>query len=222
MEFFHVLNRGVDKRAIVIDDRDRVRFMHDLFAFNDADLVLHMRQPARHSEEQSKQRSWRARKLLVHIHAFCLMDNHYHLLLTEARDNGIPLFMQKLNMGYTKYFNEKYERVGTLWQSKYKSLRIARDAHFIYIPYYVHLNPLDYKHPEWREGKVVNPDHALKYLRTYRWSSHLDYLGIPNFPSITSRSEISSQLGKPAHYEREIRDIITSRLLAGSSVAIEQ
>ena len=107
MEFYHVLNRGVEKRNIVLDEKDQLRFLHDLYVFNDANATLNYILTKRHTEKQK-------RVLLVHLHAFCLMPNHYHLLLSPVRENGIPLFMKKLNMGYAKYFNEKYSRDGAL------------------------------------------------------------------------------------------------------------
>ncbi len=171
MEFWHLIGRGVDKRDIVLDDKDRVRFIHDLYVFNDLNptpnFVLHRRHEVVRKREE-----------LVNIHAFCLMNNHYHLLVTECIEGGIPLFMKKLNMGYTKYFNERNERSGALWQGKYKKVLIERDAHFLYIPFYIHLNPLDYTHPKWRKGDVKKTHDALESLVGYRWSSHLDYLGV--------------------------------------------
>jgi putative transposase len=214
MNFYHVLNRGVDKRRIVTDDRDRARFMHDLYAFNDKHASLHPHQPDRNAEKSK-------RELLVHIHAFALMPNHYHLLMSELSDGGISLFMQKLNMGYTKYFNERHDRNGTLWQGKYKKILIERDAHFMYIPFYIHLNPLDLVMPEWREGKVKNPRKALAHLRTYRWSSHMDYLGIKNFPSITNRREILGGFEKARAYEKEIISIISDPAISSQSTLLE-
>ncbi len=149
------------------------------------------------------------------------MDNHYHLLLSEAQERGVPLFMQKLNMGYAKYFNEKYERSGVLWQGPSKKILIQRDAHFLYIPYYIHLNALDYSHPEWREGKVRSVRKALEALRGYRWSSHLDYLGEKNFPSITERELLAGTIGTKGRYEKEIGSIITNPELAARGSALE-
>ncbi len=214
MELFHVLNRGVDKRDIVLDDRDRVRFMHDLFVFND-------QHPALHHKLSKRQEERRPRKLLVQIHSFCLMSNHYHLILSPVAENGIALFMKKLSMGYTKYFNERYSRSGALWQGKYKRIPLLNDAHFLYIPYYVHLNALDFTHPEWRTGGVRDTKEALSSLNKYRWSSHLDYNGIKNFPSITHRELLSPILGTPQAYEKEIRNIITNSDLAEHSATLE-
>lgn len=205
MELYHLLNRGVDKREIVSDDQDRVRFIHDLFVFNDAEIVKHDFQPERKNQT-------RERALLVHIHAFCLMKNHYHLLASEVVENGIPLFMKKLNMGYTKYFNERYKRTGTLWQGKYKKIHTQKDAHNIYLPYYIHLNPLDYSHPEWRQGKIKNPQEALSALNKYRWSSHLDYFDEKNFPSVSYRDHLREIVGSKKLYEKELINIMTAKI----------
>ena len=214
MELYHVLNRGVDKRDVVLDKRDRVRFLHDLFVFNDQQSTLHIKLPERHGEN-------RKRKLLVNIHAFCLMPNHYHLLLSPAIENGTALFMKKLSMGYTKYFNERHGRSGTLWQGRYKRILVEDDSHFLYLPYYVHLNALDLEYPEWRTGRVKDTLQALGYLNAYRWSSHLDYIGIKNFPSITQREFLSPHLGTRQEYEKEIVNIITNPELAEQSVVLE-
>ena len=128
------------------------------------------------------------RKLLVDIHCFCLMGNHYHLLLSPRVENGISRFMKKLNMGYAKYFNQKYKRKGALFEGRYKSVAINTESHFIHIPYYIHLNPLDFVSPDWRNRTIKNSKAAIEFLENYRWSSFLDYLGRKNFPSITNRS----------------------------------
>lgn len=201
MELFHLINRGVEKRAVVLDDHDRLRFIHDLFAFNDSHPSKHSKQPERNQETQR-------RKLLVHIHAYCLMNNHYHLLVSEKQKGGISKFMKKINMGYAKYFNQRYNRSGYLWQGKYKKVRVKDFAHNLYVPYYVHLNALDYTMPEWRQGSVQNLEAALQHLEAYRWSSHRDYLGERNFPSVIYFQELASFFGTPSVYKKNIKEII--------------
>ncbi len=213
MEFWHLIGRGVDKRDVVVDNHDRLRFVHNLYALNDRNatpnFVLNVR------------REDYLRVQLVDIHSYCLMENHYHLLVSERIENGISLFMQKINMGYTKYFNNRHERSGALWQGKYRKVLINRDAHFLYIPFYIHLNPLDYETPEWRKGETRNIGKALKSLLEYRWSSHLDYLGVRNFPSIIRKDVLSPILGTRAEYERTIAEIIQDSTLAQESEYLE-
>jgi putative transposase len=205
-KIFHVLNRGVDKRQIFMDNRDRFRFIHDLFEFNDANPVTDTLYTFKHSDIGRPKIEKRPRKLLVDILAFVLMPNHYHLLLMPRSDKALPLFMKKLNMGYAKYFNEKYDRTGALFQGKYKSVTIEKESHFIHIPYYIHLNPLDMKFPEWRERKLRNYRTATKFLDNYRWSSHLDYQGKKNFPSVTQREFLLGFFGGVAGYKNRIND----------------
>jgi putative transposase len=214
MDFWHLIGRGVDKRDVVMDDQDRVRFIHDLFVLNDVQQAPNYILNERKDEQRKRDR-------LIDIHAFCLMSNHYHLLVSEKVENGIPLFMHKLNMGYTKYFNKRYDRSGALWQGKHRKVLIERDAHFLYIPFYIHLNPLDYTHPEWRTGEVRDISGALDALQKYRWSSHLDYLNRHNFPSVTYRHEISPMLGTPSQYELAITELISKPDLAAGSEKIE-
>ena len=214
MEFWHLIGRGVDKRDVVLDDQDRVRFLHDLYVFNDLNPTPNFILNERHEED-------RKRECLVDIHAFCLMRNHYHLLVSERIEGGISFFMRKMNMGYTKYFNEKYERSGALWQGKYRKILIKRDAHFLYIPFYIHLNPLDYTYPAWRQGNVSSSGKAISELSNYRWSSYLDYIGVRNFPSLTRRGLLSEVIGSRKEQERTIRDIISNPNLAGESLRLE-
>ena len=205
-EIFHTLNRGVDKRKIFMDEQDYFRFIHDLFEFNDQN-------PLNNSTYRFRQQSKviarpyiekQPRKLLVNIHAFCIMPNHYHLLLSPKVEGGITKFMKKLNMGYARYFNEKYKRSGALFQGRYKSIVIEKDAHFIHLPYYIHLNPLDLIAPEWRDRKISNLNNAIKFLDSYRWSSHLDYAGKKNFPSVTQREFLMEFFGGSQNYNKTI------------------
>lgn len=117
------------------------------------------------------------RKLIIESLAFYLGGNHFHLMVKQIKEGGITLFMRKMGTGYTNYFNLKYERVGSLFQGPFKAALVKTDAHFIHLPFYIHLNALDSVMPEWRERKIPDVKKALRILETYRWSSHLDYLG---------------------------------------------
>ena len=103
-------------------------------------------------------------------------------------------------MGYTKYFNLKYERQGALFQGKYKHVLIEKENQFTYLPYYIHLNPLDLIAPEWREGKLNDPSKAQQFLEKYRWSSLSDYCGKKNFPSILNTGFLDRILAQQKIY----------------------
>ena len=204
MEIYHVLNRGVDKRTIFEDKQDHLRFIHDLYEFNNQERVgtTFHKFNKYGSDGKTAEVNKKPRQLLVDILAFCLMPNHYHLLLSPRVENGISLFMQKINMGYAKYFNKKNERTGVLFQGPYKYILISDETHFLHLPFYIHFNPLDLSHPEWRENEISNPKKTLEFLKTYRWSSHLDYLGVKNFPSILNMRILREILGNDNDYKK--------------------
>jgi len=208
-EIFHVLNRGVDKRKIFLDDRDYLRFIHDLFEFNDVNPALNIGRYLNGSQlndlrNQSISRT--PRKLIVEILAFCLMPNHFHLLLRQRMEGGITKFMRKLGIGYANYFNQKYERTGTLFQGRYKAVLVNREVHFIHLPYYIHFNPLDLLMLDWRTRKIKNYKKAVKFLESYRWSSHLDYIGKKNFPSVTQREFLLKIFGGVENYRKVVKN----------------
>ena len=203
-EIYHVYNRGVEKRKIFLEEADYLRFIHDIFEFNDSNPAQRFYMPASQFSEVGlpKIGQREPRKFLVEILAFCIMPNHFHLMLKQKVDDGIAKFMHKFGTGYANYFNLKYKRSGTLFQGKYKAIHIQRDAHFIYLPFYIHLNPLDMATPEWRDGKIDNISKAVEFLESYRWSSYLDYIGKKNFPSVTQREFLMDFFGGPERYKR--------------------
>lgn len=206
-EIYHIYNRGVEKRKIFLDDQDYFRFVHDLFEFNDeapAENIYYKLSEIK-SYEAKPRKVREPRKLIVEILAFCLMPNHFHLFIRQFKNNGITRFMHKLGTGYTMSFNQKYERVGSLFQGPFRAVLIDKEPHFYHLPYYIHFNPLDLKFPEWRERELKNYKEALKFLENYRWSSHLDYLGKKNFPSVTNREFLTKALGDSKKYKQNTR-----------------
>jgi len=187
MELYHALNHGVEKRNLFIDDGDRLRFVHDLYEFNDTAPAPEF---IKYREFVTPDiRTVRARERIVDIHGWCLMGNHYHLLLSERVDEGLTKFLRKLNIGFAMYYNERYKRSGTLFRGRTKRIRINTDAHFLHILHYIHLNPLDFlKGAEtWRTLEIKNSNKALSFLEKYRWSSYLDYCGTKNFSSVITK-----------------------------------
>lgn len=238
-EMYHIYNRGVEKRKIFLVDKDRFRFIHDLFEFNDvkpalpSNLYFSIRNPSNVSPEKisqcleveplniEKKREKttssilkRKRKLLVELLAFCLMPNHYHLLVRQKVNGGIVKFMHKIGTGYTVYFNQKNKRVGSLFQGRFKAAAIRSESHFISIPYYIHLNPLDLIAPKWKEKPIKNLMKSMKFLENYRWSSFPDYLNKKNFPSVTQREYLNDILGTPTQHKKDIKDWLIERDLS--------
>ena len=201
---YHIYNRGVENKNVFLDESDYFRFIHDLFEFNDELPVNNFTHFLNKEVGLHYIRERRPRKLLVEILTFCLMPNHFHLMVKQKSENGTPEFMRKLKTGYTNYFNQKYKRPGSLFQGKYKIVAIKEEAHFSYLPHYIHCNPLDLTMPDWRQRKIRNPREAMKFLEEYRWSSFLDYIGQKNFPSFTSREIILDYYGGQERYKKNL------------------
>lgn len=212
---YHVLSRGVDKRKIFLEEEDYLRFIHDLFEFNNQSPAFNTGHFFKNQyidlRSQYIARGREKREFLVKILAFTLMPNHYHLLLSPVVKDGITRFMRKLNIGYAKYFNQKYERKGTLFEGRYKSILITQESHFLHLPYYIHSNSLDLKFPEWRIGEIKNYKEAMKFLENYRWSSFPDYIGKENFPSITQREFLLEFFGGPEQYKKDTLNWLKER-----------
>ncbi|NYB74900.1 transposase [Sedimentibacter hydroxybenzoicus DSM 7310] len=132
---YHIMIRGNDKRIIFLDNEDRKRFISTLFE--------------KASEEN------------IRIYAYCLMNNHVHLLLHEEDDN-IAILMKRINVSYVYYFNKRYKRVGHLFQDRFKSEIVDNDDYLLAVVRYIHNNPV-------KAGIVSSPE---KYL----WSSYNDYI----------------------------------------------
>lgn len=189
-----------------MDKQDHLRFIHNLYELNNEDRVETTFYSFKEDPGLTDIASRKQRKKLVDIFAFCLMPNHYHLLLSPRIDGGIYKFMAKINIGYAKYFNKKYERVGALFQGRYKQVLVTDETHFLHLPFYIHFNPLDLSYPEWRENEISSPEKALEFLKSYRWSSHLDYLGIKNFPSVLNGKLLKEILGDGKDYKKLVEN----------------
>jgi len=187
-QYYHIYNRGVDKRQIFLQDKYYHRFIHDLYEFNDLNIVTnvnwrfndiqHYGSPAPIVKKE--------RKRLVDIVCFCLMPNHFHLILKQLIDNGISKFMHKLGTGYVNYFNEVQDRTGVLFEGRFKSILIENDEYLMHLSRYIHLNCIDLIDPKWKENGIKKWGNANEFLGSYKWSSYLDYIGKDNVPSVIS------------------------------------
>lgn len=160
-EYYHIYNRGVDKRDIFLDDRDRIRFIHS------AHLVNNFLEIPRLFDVQklSPPELLIAREPIVKIVAGCLMPNHFHLVLTPLQDGGVSKFLHKLGISYTMYFNKRNERSGRLFESTFKAKHVDRHEYASYLTQYIHFNPVELSQTK-SGGKIEE----------YPWSSLPVYL----------------------------------------------
>lgn len=167
-EWYHCYNRGVDKRAIFENEHDANRFLMLLYLSNGTKPVglYNFRRP-----EISKAFTQERGKPLAAIGAFCLMPNHYHLLVKETHEGGITALMRKIGTAYTMYFNAKYKRVGHLFSGQFRSRHVTDDRYFQKAIEYIHCNPAELYEPGWKSGKVRNMRLLERKLLDYPYSS---------------------------------------------------
>jgi putative transposase len=131
---YHVYNRGVEKRKIFLDEQDYSVFLN-----------LLKRHLSKEDQVDGRGIIYESYAGRIELQAFCLMPNHYHLLLYLNKDiKAITELMRRVGGTYTSYFNKKYDRVGPLFQSVFKASRIDSDPYLLHISRYIHRNPKDY------------------------------------------------------------------------------
>lgn len=173
-ERYHCFSRGIDKRITFQSEDDCRRFVQLLYLANDTkpierDNFYHLS----HDEIFFRPRSLP----IVSIAGYCLMRNHYHLLLHEIVENGTSLFMQKVGTGYTMYFNAKNQRVGNLFVKPFRSKHVGNDEYLCHVLQYIHLNPAETFEHEWKKGRVADRRRLQTRLISYPFSSLMDYFG---------------------------------------------
>src|SRR3989344_508075 len=202
MEFYHSYNRGVEKRKVFLENVDYFRAVHDIYEFNDKKAVVNIQ---RRCEGCSTPLISLVRDKLVSLGVWGLIPNHYHFFSYPLVDNGLPLFHKKFGGGFTNFFNTKYKRSGALFQGRYKKVLVADDRQALQLICYIHANPLDLWKPNWKENGLTSSEiqNALKFLeKDYRWSSHMDWWGIKNFPSLIDRNFMSRFFDSSEEYQK--------------------
>ncbi len=162
---YHVTSRGNEQKEIFKSRRDREQFLSYL---------------------ESSVTRYGAR-----IHAYCLMTNHYHLLL-ETPEGNLPQIMQHINGAYTNYYNTKRKRVGHLFQGRYKAILIEADEYLMELSRYIHLNPV-------RAGVSEKPEAHL-------WSSYMDYIGARPSPSWLCTETVKQHFGDSKQYRQFVEE----------------
>lgn len=155
-EYYHIFNRGVEKRKIFNKDKDYLRFLDSIIFFNTgkpAWVIKNLRQSG--IEDRPRQED-----KLVDIMVYCLNPNHFHFLLKENKKNGITRFMKKICTGYAMYFNKKYAHSGVLFQGRFKSVHMDSNDQLLYVSAYVNGN---------------SEVHGIEKASNYPWCSFPEY-----------------------------------------------
>jgi len=202
-EYYHVYSRGTDRREIFLDDNDKERFLRSLFLFN-ANKSFEFRDVKDIPFQNISRGNPRTA-----IGAFCLMPNHFHLLLRETEEGGISSFMGKLLTAYSMYFNKKYKRTGGLFEGTFRAEHVDSDNYLKYLFAYIHLNPVKLIEPEWKEKGIQDQKFAEDYLKKYRYSSYEDYMGAEREEYLILSKEVFPEYFDSDH---DFKDFITDWL----------
>jgi putative transposase len=189
--FYHIYNRGVDKQDIFLDIYDYQRMMDTLLIKNDSTTTI------KHGFRKSEIKKIILQEPYVKIHAFCLMTNHFHLLVEQKKQGGVSDYLQRVGNSYTKYFNAKYKRTGHIFESTFKDRIIESEKYLCHLSRYIHSNPHKY-------CKLKN---KFDYIKHYKWSSLRHYLGLEKI-KIVDDSIIRKYFQNIDEYEQYIFDYL--------------
>ena len=183
--FYHVYNRGSERRQIFGSRRDHQRFVKTINYYQ----FLGPKPKFSHFSQFQTFKPNPAKKI-VDVICFCLMPNHFHFLLKQLVDGGITEFVSKVSNSYTKYYNIKYNRVGPLMQGEFKSVLVESGEQLIHLSRYIHLNP---------RVSLITKD-----LDSYEWSSYKEYLG--EVGGFCAKQEILSLFKNKEAYQQFVLD----------------
>lgn len=217
-EYYHIYNRGNSKQKIFLDDKDRERFLKLLYLCNSKQRI-----DFNNDIVKKKINAWDLEKgeSIINIGVWVLMPNHFHLYITPTNktdawrpsENAVTYFMHRVLTAYSKYFNAKYHRTGSLFEGKFKSVHMENDVQAKYLFSYIHLNPIKLINPKWKEQGIKNRRETIKFLNSYKWSSYLDYsetIRVEN--KIINRLDFLNYFGSKDSFKEEIFDWIKTKL----------
>lgn len=171
--YYHVFNRGVNKRYIFKSKFEYSRFVLSLKFYNSLEYPIRFSMFTKLASDQ-RQEIWnrlQKEKTNSDIISYCLMPNHFHLLLKQNTENGISKFLANLQNSYARYFNIKNERTGPLFQGQFKAVKIDSEEQLLHVSRYIHLNPYS--------SAIIKTSNDLL---SYPWSSFQEYISSVKFP----------------------------------------
>ena len=204
-EIYHIVSRAVGDTVVFGPENDFYRGIFSIYEFNTIEsIIIRERRCLRNQFKKENYRRMTSvisgdlwpdkREKLVEVLAFSFMYNHLHLILRQLKDNGITQFMKKVNGGYAKYFNDKYDRKGHLF-CRFRAIHIKTDEQLRNAFAYVHVNQTSLIEPGWKEKGIKNPEKVIEFLENNKRHSYPDYLGKKNFPSVTQRDFLLEAMG---------------------------
>ena len=229
--YVHVYNRGNRKAEIVRTTADKWRFLQALRFFNDSHssqnilrkIMTDKGLSAPGADRLNKAESvfetgwppnWPKKDPLVKILCYCLMPNHFHLLLKEIREGGISKFMQKLGIGYTNYFNFKHQEVGRVFQGSYKAKLVDKEMYLKYLSVYIQVINVLELFPGGLQAAFKDLKKAMKFVEEYSFSSYADCIGLRR-SLIIDKDILEEFFPTPEDYKNFVYDVILTKDIAG-------
>jgi|SRR3989338_6038752 len=193
-EWYHCYTRSIDGRPVFKDADDYDRFLEAMYLCNGNRRLLRgaLFRPS-HEHLLSLKRG----SPLVAIGAYCLMPNHFHLLLKQVAEKGISTFMQKMGTSFAMYYNGKYRHVGNVFIKPFRAKHIEKDDYFQRVAHYIHLNPVELFEPKWKKGEVRDMKSLRRKMKAYRYSSLIDLQGSKRVENVIVDQSIVRMLESP-------------------------
>lgn len=191
-EYYHLYNRGTEKRVIFMDKEDYRHFL----------LLMYVCNTSKSIELRNIRENFDRGKTIIDIGAYCLMPNHFHILVREKIENGVSRYIHKLMTSYSMYFNKKHKRTGKLYEGVFKSIHVNTGNYSKYIYSYIHLNPAKLIDKTWRKNKRKEIKKLFKFIFEYPYSSLQEYAE-ENY-KITNPLQFPSYFKKPNDHKNEL------------------
>lgn len=191
-EYYHVLNRGVNKQIIFHDKKDWDRFIFLIMLFQSPINFTNISRLTEKFMENVQHPVLNIQgvidKRIVELVCFCVMPNHFHLILKEEVEGGIAQYMQRVLNAYAKYYNTKYQKSGHLFQGPYKSVHINTNEQLLHLSAYIHKNPIELQ--IWKNK-----------ISSYYYSSYMDYIGENRWRGLLTINIIKDQFKNGKEYD---------------------
>ena len=191
-EVYHVFNRGLDGRETFGDEKAYRRMMLSIWFYlfdpNNLRLSHYLNLGEEYQRKVLNELILKTKR--VELFAYCLMKNHFHLLVKQLEDNGISKYLAVVQNSYTRYFNTRKKRKGALFENQFKAVHVVEDMQLLHVSRYIHLNPFT--------GKMVD---SMGELRKYEWSSLPVYVGdMPDARRMLNTADVLGMVGSREDY----------------------
>ena len=195
-EHYHIFNRAVNKQVIFHDTNDYFRFLFLILYFQSPSIFQQLGRKVKEFVQSRAldmiEENEIIKKRRLELVAFCIMPNHFHLIVKELEEGGITAYMQRVLTAYSKYYNTKYKKSGHVFQGPYQVVHIADDRQLLHLSAYIHRNPRE----------------IVKWFRRedqYQWSSYQDFIGENRWGNLIMFDIVVGQFKNKTEYKNFVK-----------------